>query len=71
LDAAVLNNETSTNATGDYRLGIAELAPADSECVFVLVHAPPGLRDTTVGPVRIRMRRPLQDSVVLDIVLSP
>lgn len=64
-------NETTSGANGAYRLVIAELAPADSECVLVQVHAPGGLRDTTVGPVRIRMRRPLQDSIALDITLSP
>lgn len=66
-----LLNETTSGANGAYRLGIAELAPADSECVLVHVHAPGGLRDTVVGPVRIRMRRPLQDSIALDITLSP
>lgn len=63
--------ETTTNAAGAYRLSIAELAPGDSECVFVRVRAPTGLRDTTMGPVRVRLRRPLQDSVALDITLSP
>lgn len=70
LDSPMLN-EVTTNPVGAYRLGIGELAPADSECVLIRVLAPPGLRDTTVGPVRIRMRRPLQDSVALDITLAP
>jgi hypothetical protein len=70
LDAPMLN-EVTTTPVGAYRLGIGEIAPADSECVFIRVLAPPGLRDTTVGPVRIRMRRPLQDSTALDIILAP
>jgi hypothetical protein len=64
-------NKTTSGTNGAYRLVIVELAPADSECVVVRVHAPGGLQDTVVGPVRIRMRRPLQDSIALDITLSP
>jgi len=66
-------NQTASNSNGAYRLQLTELAPSDSECVFLAVHAPggTGLRDTTLGPLRLRMRAELADSLAVNVVLSP
>lgn len=69
----LLNDATSTS-DGRYRLAIADVAATDSECVWVGVRPAPGtgLRDTLVGPLRLRLTldQPV-DSTEVNIVLSP
>ena len=65
---------TTTAASGQYRLVLAQAAPIDSACVFIQVRPPKtgALHDTLIGPIRLALRyTPPLDSLIVDVTLAP
>jgi len=63
-----------TDASGHYRMSLAQGLELDSACVFVEFRAPQGsgLRDTVIGPLRLSLRYAAPfDSTTLDVTLVP
>ncbi len=64
---------TTSDATGQYSLGLVYGMTLDSACVFVKVRPPQGssLRDTVVGPIRLAFRYSAPtDRVVVNVMLD-